>query len=69
MHKRVHFEFHFRIENGLPMKMGSFKKSCLKNCYKILKFANFENGGTDIQGGYPACYARNLANFFTAAGQ
>ena len=30
--------------------MGSFKKSCLKNCYKILKFANFENGGTDIQG-------------------
>ena len=30
--------------------MGSFKKSCLKNCYKILKFANFENGSTDIQG-------------------
>ena len=29
--------------------MGSFKKSCLKNCYKILKFANFENGGTNIQ--------------------
>ena len=29
--------------------MGSFKKSCLKNCYKILKFANFENGGTGVQ--------------------
>ena len=29
--------------------MGSFKKSYLKNCYKILKFANFEDGGTDIQ--------------------
>ena len=29
--------------------MGSFKKSCLKNCYKILNFANFENGGTAIQ--------------------
>ena len=29
--------------------MGSFKESCLKNCYKILNFANFENGGTAIQ--------------------
>ena len=29
--------------------MGSFKNSCLKNGYKILKFANFENGGTAIQ--------------------
>ena len=29
--------------------MGSVKKSCLKNCYKILKFAKFENGGSDIQ--------------------
>ena len=29
--------------------MGSFKKSCLINCDKILKFANFENGGTGIQ--------------------
>ena len=29
--------------------MGSFKKSCLKDCCKILKFANFENGGADIQ--------------------
>ena len=29
--------------------MGSFKKSCLKNCYKILKFVKFENGGTDTQ--------------------
>ena len=50
MHKRVHVEFIFRTENGLRMKMRSFKKSCLKDCYKILKFANFENGGTDIQG-------------------
>ena len=29
--------------------MGSFKKSYLKNCYKILNFANCKNGGTDIQ--------------------
>ena len=29
--------------------MGCSKKSCLKNCYNILKFANFENAGTDIQ--------------------
>ena len=50
MHKRVHVEFIFRSENGFRMKMGSFKKPSLKNCYKILKFANFENGGTDIQG-------------------
>ena len=28
--------------------MGSSKKSGLTNCDKILKFANFENGGTDI---------------------
>ena len=49
MHKPVHYEFSFRTENGLRMKMGSFKKSCLKNCYKILKFASFENGGTDNQ--------------------
>ena len=29
--------------------MGGFKKSCLKNCYTILNFANSENWGTDIQ--------------------
>ena len=29
--------------------MGSFEESCLKDCYKILNFANFENGGTAIQ--------------------
>ena len=28
--------------------MGSFKKSCLKHCYNI-EFANFENGGINIQ--------------------
>ena len=28
--------------------MGSFKKSCLTNWDKILTFANFENGGTNI---------------------
>ena len=28
--------------------MGSFKQSDLTNCDKILKFANLENGGTDI---------------------
>ena len=50
MHKRVHYELSFRTENVLRMKTGSFKKSCLKNCYKILKFTNFENEGTDIQG-------------------
>ena len=48
--------------------MGGFKKSCLKNCYKTLKFANFENGGTDIQR-VSACYVKNIASFFTAAGQ
>ena len=49
MHKRVHYEFSFKTENGLWMKIGSLKKAYLKNCYKILKFANFEKGGTDIQ--------------------
>ena len=49
LHKRVQYEFSFRTENVLRMKMGSFKKSSLKKCYKILKFANFENRGTDIQ--------------------
>ena len=29
--------------------MGSFKKSGLTNCDKILKFANFENGGGGVQ--------------------
>ena len=49
LHKCVQYEFSFRTENVLRMKMGSFEKSCLKNCYKILKFVNFENGGTDFQ--------------------
>ena len=31
--------------------METFRKSCLKNCYIIVIFANFENGGTDIQQG------------------
>ena len=30
-------------------EMGHFKESCLKNCYKFLKFVNFENRGTAIQ--------------------
>ena len=47
--------------------MGSFKKSCFRNCYKILNFANFENGGTAIQRNMR--YAKSLANFFTAVGQ
>ena len=34
---------------GLRMKMGSFKKSCPKHCYKMLKFANFEKRGTAFQ--------------------
>ena len=49
LHKRLKYEFTLRTESVLWMKMGSFKKSCLKNCYKILKFANFENGGTATQ--------------------
>ena len=49
--------------------MDSFKKSCLKNCYKILTFPNFENGGYRYSAGHPACYVKNLANFFTAACQ
>ena len=49
LHRRVQYEFSFRTENVLRMKMGSFKNSCLKNCYKKSKFANSENGGTGIQ--------------------
>ena len=49
MHKRLQYELSFSTENFLRMKMGSFKKSFLKKCYNILKFANFENGGTAIQ--------------------
>ena len=48
--------------------MGSFKKSGLTNCDKILTFANFENGGTDIRQ-YTACYVKNIAYFFTANGE
>ena len=47
------------------MKLGSFKKSCLKNRHKILKFANFENGGTDIQRYILRAMVKNLTNFFT----
>ena len=36
--------------------MGSFKKSGLTNCDKILKFANFENGGYRNSAGHTACY-------------
>ena len=56
------------------MKMGIFKKSGLTNCDKILKFANFENGGGGGGGGggyrysagHTACCVKNIANFFTA---
>ena len=48
LHTCSQYEFSFRIKNVLRMKMGIFKKSALTNCDKILKFANLENGGTDI---------------------
>ena len=35
--------------NVLRMKMGRLKKVMSRKCYKILKFANFDNGGIDIQ--------------------
>lgn len=35
--------------NIFGMKIGSFKKSCLKKCDKILKFAILKVGGTAIQ--------------------
>ena len=42
--------FFLRNVNDLPMKMESFKKFfSKKNCNKTLEFANFENGGIDIQ--------------------
>ena len=50
--------------------MGIFKKSGLTNCDKILKFANFENGGGyRYSAGHAACYIKNIANFFTANGE
>ena len=47
------------------MKMGIFKKSGLTNCDKILKFANFENGGGGggryrYSAGHTACYVKIL---------
>ena len=53
------------------MKMGSFKKSGRTNCDKILKFANFENGGYQYSAGHTACYVKikNIANFFTPNGE
>ena len=68
LHKRVQYEFSFRTENVLRMKMGNLKKSCLKTCYKILKFAKFEMGYR-YSAGHHAYYVKTLANFFTAAGQ
>ena len=44
--------------------MGSFKRSCLTNWDKILKFTSFENGGTDIQRNI--LHMEDLVNFFTA---
>ena len=49
LHKHVQYELSFRNDNVLQMKMGSFKKPCLKNFDKILNFTNFEIGVTDIQ--------------------
>ena len=44
--------------------MGIFKKSSLTNCDKILKFANFENGGGGggyrYSAGHTACYVKIL---------
>ena len=34
LHKNVQYELSFRNENVLRMKIGSFKKSCLKNWEK-----------------------------------
>ena len=60
MPKCVQYELSFRTENVLRMKMGNFKKSCLKKYHKILKLANFENGGYQYSVGHPACYVKNL---------
>ena len=49
--------------------MGILKKSGLTNCDKILKFANYENGGYRYSAGHTACYVKNIANFFTANGE
>ena len=49
--------------------MGIFKKSGLTNCDKILRFANFENGGVPIFGGTYCMLCKNIANFFTANGE
>ena len=46
--------------------MGIFN---LKNCDKILKFANFENWGYRYSVGRTACYVKDIANFFTANGE
>ena len=63
------YEFSLRPENVLPMKMGSFKRSCLINCDKILNFANFEKLGYQYSEGRSACYVKNLDNFLTAASE
>ena len=49
--------------------MGSFKNSCVENCDKILKFANFEKMGVPIFCGTSCIYEKNLVNFFTAVAQ
>ena len=49
MHKHVQYEVNSRTEKVLRIKKRNFKNSCLKNCYRMLKFANIENGCTDIQ--------------------
>ena len=69
LHTCSQYELSFRTENVLPMKMVIFKMSGLTNCDKILKFANFENGGYRYSAGHTACYVKNIANFFTANGE
>ena len=38
---RVQYEFGFRNENVMQMKMSYFKNSCLINCHKMLIFLEF----------------------------
>ena len=50
------------------IKQGYLRKSCLTNCDRLLKFMNFENGGTDIQRGIIAFYYEQFDIVFTVDG-